>query len=147
MTITFYNTNDMDNVMNKSLEYINGFNNLPLKKDMDILNPIFEMTFNTDYVQKINYMYIDDFKRYYFAKCELMTGGRVKIQGNVDVLMSWREKILQHSAWIERQIEGNSYIADNMLNEIHIPKPFARKIQGIEFSNLHYILIANGRGE
>lgn len=146
MTITFYNTNDMYNVLNKTLTYISGFNNLPLKKDMDILNPVFEMTFNADYVENINYMHISDFNRFYFAKCELVTGGRVRVHGNVDVLMSWREEILKHGAWINKQTQYNKYIKDTRLNDIETPIIFARKIDGIVFDTPSYILIANGKG-
>lgn len=93
MEITFYNTKDAPNVVNKSLTLIKGFNNLPLKQDMDILNPEFFMMFNTDYVDNINYMYIAETKRYYFVRCELTTGQRVRVVGKVDVLMSWKEDI------------------------------------------------------
>lgn len=145
MVITFYNTPDAYNVMNKQLQMIKGFNNLPLKKDMDVLKPIFEMTFDTVYPLTINYMYIEDFKRYYFTKTENLTGGRVRILGEIDVLMSWRKEILAHGAWIERQVKNNAYIRDSEIQQISTPIAFARKILGIEFNTMQYVLIANGK--
>lgn len=144
MMITFYNTNDTPNVLNKTLEYVNGFDNLPLKKDMDILNPVFEMTFNTDYAQKINYMYIDDFKRYYFTKCELMTGGRVKIIGQVDVLMSWGGDILKQNAILTRQNVGNNFIRDTETIMNEKPIVFTRKFPNDYFNTNSMVLLVTG---
>lgn len=89
MEITFYNTKDAPNVVNKSLTFIKGFNNLPLKQDMDILEPNFFMVFGTEYIDIINYMYIADLGRYYHCKCKLITGGRVEVSGKIDVLKTW----------------------------------------------------------
>lgn len=146
MMITFYNTSSAFNAMEKKLTLIKGFNNLPLKKDMDVLSPIFEMTFDAAYPLTINYMYIEDFKRYYFTKVEALTGERVRITGEIDVLMSWKKEILSHGAWVERQIVNNSYIRDSEIQEIVTPHVFARKMTGLSFNNLQYVLIANGKG-
>lgn len=146
MTITFYNTSSPFNAMTKKLQYISGYNNLPLKKDMDVLTPIFEMTFNVAYPLTINYMYIEDFKRYYFTRVEVLTGERVKVLGEVDPLMSWQKEILSHNAWVERQKLYDPYVPDNQLVARELPIVYTRKINGIEFTNTNYVLITNGRG-
>lgn len=146
MTITFYNNSSPYNAMSKSLQTIGGSMDLPLKKDMDVLKPVFEMNYNLAYPQTINYMYIEDFKRYYFTTVKALTGGRVEVSGEVDPLMSWKTDILKHGAWVERQINYNNYLRDDKLQQIITPYPFARKLEGLEFKNMHYILIANGVG-
>lgn len=93
-------------------------------------------------------MYIEDFKRYYFVNgVTALTGGRVTVNGKVDVLMTYAKDIRKNQAWIATNIDYNPYINNPDLKEIVQPIVFARKIDSLQFDNPHYILIANGRGQ
>lgn len=112
MTITFYNTPSPSNMVTKQLNYISGFNNIVAKADIDILNPVIIMKFGDEYTTGINYMYIEDFKRYYFIDgVKAMTGGRVEIKGKVDVLMTYSHYIRNLYLTINQQRNiGNLYL-------------------------------------
>lgn len=112
MVINFYRTLDEPRKINKTLIYVKGFNNLPLKQDMNVLEPEFYMTWDGEYNTNINYCYIEDFKRYYFVKLVMATGGRVLVKCAVDVLMSHANDIKKCSIYTRRQ--GN-----NINNLIH----------------------------
>lgn len=79
----------------------------------DILNPTLELDYFAS-ISDMNYMYISDWKRYYFIdKLEVIKGSRCIIHGHVDVLMTYKSKILECSAVVCRQqSKGNYYLND-----------------------------------
>ena len=80
---------------------------------VDILNPTVLIDLSITDATKYNYMYIADFKRYYFITGITLKSGSTysaqessdlfEISGHVDVLYSYKTKILANNALIARQ--------------------------------------------
>lgn len=63
----------------------------------------FELTIEYDGVPNFNYIYIDEFKRYYFITDFYNETNKIWIiRATVDVLMTYKEGILNTSAFIDR---------------------------------------------
>lgn len=144
MHIMYYRTSSPNNAVTKQLTYIDGNEITRVKDTVDLLNPVLEVDYRENLLS-CNYMWIEEYKRYYFVSVEQMTGGRLRINGNVDVLMTYKNEIKKLNAWI-RIGESNPFIADTRKTQIQYPIIYARKINGIKFEQPHYILLANGRG-
>lgn len=90
MKLKIYNNKSNKNIVNKKIEEIQeiSFN---FKDYSDITNPILILqTYKTG-----NYCYIPDLKRYYYIdRIELMKGGFYRLYLEIDVLMSYKEEII-----------------------------------------------------
>ena len=84
-----------------------------LKESTSVLNPVLILDFNPAIY---NYLYIPDFKRYYFITDVRFIGNETfEIQASCDVMGSWRESILNSTQYITRSASGwNKDILDNM---------------------------------
>lgn len=86
--------------------------NMTFKKDIDILNPVFEITSDTDITQ-YNYVYISAFDRYYFATITCVVGRKYRVVCNVDPLSSFIESIAQIPCIIDKEEQHNNlYLND-----------------------------------
>lgn len=90
MKLKIYNNKSNKNIINKKIEEIQeiSFN---FKDNSDITNPILILqTYKTG-----NYCYIPDLKRYYYIdRIELMKGGFYRLYLEIDVLMSYKDEII-----------------------------------------------------
>ena len=109
MHITLYKTKSENNRVNKAIR-----EPLPLegtlKEECDVLNPVitFELTDPTVY----NYVYIEEFHRYYFIdNIENIRNNLWKLSLKCDVLFTYRSGIKNLSAVIEKQ-EGTGYTTE-----------------------------------
>lgn len=100
--------------LNKVLSDPQSFTCL-LKDTTDILNPVLDLQAVGD-LSIYNYMYIEDFGRYYFIdKPRSLHNNMWRISAHVDVLQTYNEKIKNNSAIIKgTQGTGmNKYLSDN----------------------------------
>ena len=90
MIVKVYNNKSNKNIVNKKIELIQEIT-FDFKDDSDITNPILILqTYKTG-----NYCYISDLNRYYYIdKIELMNGGFYKLYLEIDVLMSYKDEII-----------------------------------------------------
>ena len=101
MNVTFYNNLSNHNVINKRLEEINTLS-FSFKENSNIINPSLILK---NY-EGGNYCYIDELERYYYVKdIDLLGNGLFKINCEIDVLMSYKEDI----------INSNFYSKDGVL--------------------------------
>lgn len=89
-----------------------------LKTPMDVMNPV--MTVVGQHLEQfalINYMYIENLKRYYYvAPPKLLEGGIIELTCHVDVLKSFSDSIASITTVIERnEFEYNNYYVDSKL--------------------------------
>lgn len=110
MQITFYSTDDGENVINKTLT---NEVTIPihLKRETDILNPILTLTNGTgiDYKQ-FNYCYIDVLKRFYFIRTVTQLNSKLfHVELSCDVLETYKAKILASKARFKRQIKTGDF--------------------------------------
>ena len=90
MELQIYNNNSNTNVLNKKITLIDTLE-FNLKADNSILQPILILK---NYSSG-NYCYIKEFKRYYYiTDIRVLTGGLYQLQLEVDVLMTYKDKIM-----------------------------------------------------
>lgn len=74
-----------------------------LKQPCDVLNPVFIISYNSDYIT-CNYVHVPEFGRYYFINnINLLLGSRAEISCSVDVLMSYNRQLKGLSVDVRRQ--------------------------------------------
>lgn len=88
------------------------------KEPTNISNPVLKISgeeITNNILTKSNYVYIDKLKRYYYiTDMRIVRNNLLEISCNVDVLMSFKEQILQQQAIIERNSnEFNTYLNDD----------------------------------
>ena len=110
MQITFYSTDDGENVINKTLSQ--GVTiPIHLKRETDILSPVLTLTNKTgiDYKQ-FNYCYIDVLKRFYFIRTVTQLNNTLfHVELSCDVLETYKAKILASKARFKRQIKTGDF--------------------------------------
>ena len=90
MELQIYNNNSNNNVLNKKITLIDTLE-FNLKADNSILQPILILK---NYSSG-NYCYIKEFRRYYYiADIRVLTGGLYQLQLEIDVLMTYKNKIM-----------------------------------------------------
>ena len=110
MQITFYSTDDGENVINKTLS--EGVTiPIHLKRETDILSPVLTLTNKTgiDYSQ-FNYCYIDVLKRFYFIRTvRQLNSALFHVELSCDVLETYKERILASKARFKRKVKTGDY--------------------------------------
>lgn len=90
MIVKIYNNESNKNIVNKKIEEIQKIT-FKFKDDTDITEPILILKS----YKSGNYCYIPDLKRYYYInRIELMNGGYYKLYLEIDVLMSYKDEII-----------------------------------------------------
>ena len=92
MELKIYNNNSNNNVLNKNITLIDTLE-FNLKIDNSILQPVLILK---NYSQG-NYCYIKEFNRYYYiTDIKLLTGGLYQLQLDIDVLMTYKDVIINN---------------------------------------------------
>ena len=92
MELKIYNNNSNNNILNKNITLVDTLE-FKLKIDNSILQPVLILK---NY-SKGNYCYIKEFKRfYYITDIKLLTGGFYQLQLDVDVLMTYKDVIMNN---------------------------------------------------
>lgn len=117
MKITLYNTTSENIRVVKSLTKILDIENAKVLSNNNLLN--LQIFIKRDLVSdfnKINYLYIDSYKRYYFVDVTIENGFLV-LNCSVDVLMTYKSAILNLTATITRNENlKNGYLEDKNYN-------------------------------
>lgn len=119
MNITLYKqTKDRDIIEKKLTEAFNF--TAYARKEFDIENPVITVESNVADITKYNYVYIEDYHRYYFInKHRALRTGVYELECEEDYLYTWKDTFLNWTVQIERA-EGlyNTYFNDNKLEQI-----------------------------
>ena len=116
MKITLYKNYSDSNEANKELVIIKETTGT-IKEDCSILDPVIVMKNFTD-LPTANYLYIDEFKRYYFIKdIVILNNGYSTISCHSDILSNALPYLLKLDAVIARQ----EFIYNPDLNDASIP--------------------------
>ena len=111
-----YNTNDSTNTINKTLNFISDID-VKFKEEVNIYSPSIMLKY--DDLIDFNYMYIDKFKRYYFIEdVEVFPNKIYNISLKCDVLMSFKDDILNSYGNITSQTNYNDYYNFNYSSEV-----------------------------
>lgn len=145
MDIVFYNTSSERNAINKVLQgglTLHG----AFRDECPISDPQFIIESDTNFTQ-YNYVYIADFKRYYYITEVVSVRTKVwRISLHVDVLMSFKNSILTSYILIEESQVTN---ASNYLNSDSWVSQVRRNTQAMSFERGfldqgQYVLITAG---
>lgn len=113
MKITLYNTTSEAQRVKKVLTLLTEIDEAKITSGVDLLSAkvILKRDVVPD-VNAINYVYIDSFKRYYFATVTI-ENGFIILNCEVDVLYTYKDEILKLSATVTRnENKKNGYLVD-----------------------------------
>ena len=106
MNINFYKNTSDNNVLNKNITLIST-HNIKLKDECNIMTP--SILIHGDISNDINYAYIEKWGRYYYVRDKKsLNNGIYEIFLKVDVLMSFKEKLLNLQCIIDKQQDLNN---------------------------------------
>ena len=117
---TFFNFNDMilynykgqPNTINKALTPL-GTLNVALRPEINVHNPTLKIQMPPN-MYGFNYVYIEDFKKYYFVENVRYIGGQTYlITLSLDVLQTYKDVILQSTALIVESDNANRDLSVN----------------------------------
>ena len=121
-----------------------------IKGALSVENPVLILQYKSDIQSNVNYVYIPEYNRYYFVTDIInLTGGRYELHCKVDVLMSFKDNILNLSCIVDKQSSkdnANMYLDDGsfvvqskeFVDTINFPNGFN--------DNGEFILITAGGG-
>ena len=144
MTIKLYNNRSDLNVIDKDLLDIATLTGGSLLNSTEFINPVIRIKCTDGDAVNCNYLYIQEFGRYYYAKGRVVANGLFEFDCKVDVLMSWWENFKECECIIERNENlFNTYLDDGTFkayqNPVVVTKKFKRGLTANEF-----ILITSG---
>lgn len=132
-TINLMKNTSATNVVDKEVTQVSQGTGA-LKQGCSISDPVimFETDDNSIWPRSTNYMYIEEFGRYYYVTNIISVHMNLwEVHGHVDVLMSFKEAIRAQTAIVARQeSQYNLYLDDGIFMTYQNPK-----IQTKFFSN------------
>lgn len=130
----------------KSLDAGTDITGCVLKDATSILRPVIRILTSVD-ITTYNYMYIDEFQRYYFIDDIIsIHNNKWDVSGHVDVLETYKNGILAQSAVIKRQQNlFNTYLNDPEWKVYADENVVAYKFNSLGFAkSLKYVLAVAG---
>lgn len=120
MNINLYTNYSDKKVLKKQVSLISSVGNVNLIEPTSLLHPTLELYLDDrSIISKCNYIYIDDFGRYYYIAdngIEFLLGGMIRLRVDIDPLMSWSNEISRLYCYIQRnEFKYSPYVNDDML--------------------------------
>lgn len=112
MDILLYNNISDRRTLTKSITLIRELTGCELYDGSSLSNPIFKLKYSPEYID-CNYIYIPEFKRYYFCRPDVEPGGIIYFYCECDVLMSNLNEILAIQAIAECSENMKSAMVQN----------------------------------
>lgn len=136
MELKFYKQAATPNRVDKSgyLTEIGSLSGVILKADTNLMRPTFILK-TSPLVYNSNYLYNTFTKRYYYIRTiTAMSGGRISIDCDIDVLFTYKNEILNSSGWVVRS--NNVLTTTDDYAMLHNDYPFRAdyKVEGVDFS-------------
>ena len=104
MKISLYYNNSDDRKLNKNLQFKKQIKDVKLKEKWSIINPVLILSRkNFNDFNKMNYVYIEDFRRYYFIQNMEFINSNVILDLQIDVLTTYASPIKSLSCLVKRQ--------------------------------------------
>lgn len=136
MDLKFYKQSATPNRVDKSgyLTEIGTLSGVILKAETNLMRPTFILK-TSPLVYNSNYLYNSFTKRYYYIKeVTAMSGGRIAIDCEIDVLFTYKNEILNSSGWVVRS--DNILTTTDDYDMLHNDYPFRAdyKVEGVDFN-------------
>lgn len=145
-SITLQNNTSPINKIGKSLSTITTLQGT-LRNESEVLNPTILIESDSS-ILNANYLTISEFSRSYFIEeIESIRTGLWLVKAHVDVLETYKSKILSNSGVILRQENNfNLLLNDGVFKCRQDPRIFYRDFPS-GLGNFNYVLITGGSGE
>lgn len=144
MEVNFYKNKSDKKYVDKSIELITTANCI-FKDDTTVKNPTLILS-NINGITQSNYLYIEDFNRYYYIDNITFSQQRYYIDCSCDVLMSFSADIKNCTAIIERQEnEYNLYLNDEEYKVYQYPRVQTKRFTNGFDTNSFILAIAGGK--
>jgi len=128
----YYNSSDT-HALNKSLTLVASDVACDLKAPVDAVRPVITIA-ATDAYDRVNYVYIAEFGRYYYANPVVKNNQIITFECKSDALMSFKSGICSSPAVIAR----NPWSYDKYIPDSKLPVE-SRTVKGvIKFTNNHF---------
>lgn len=143
--IVFYNTKSDKRKIKKSITKIYE-TVCRWKENTSLYNPTLVIRQNEDLSTIRNVNYIKWGEWYYFVNdVRLCNGNILEFDCEIDVLMSWKDEILNIKTVIERsESSWNKYIDDSEFMGMSMERNISKKVIGSIGTNHSYVLTVNG---
>lgn len=129
MNVKLYINESNNNVLNKKITLISE-DNILLKDNVDVYKPIIKI--KKPLLNNCNYVYIEDFKRYYYiTNKRSINTDVIELSLKCDVLMSFKNDILNSKGLI---IKSENLINDYINSDIYV-NDVREKTHVINFKN------------
>lgn len=127
ITVSLYKTIYRKNDINRLLEPVLSATTCQFVgydgHTVDRENPTIQLYLTpTADIMSANYMYIAEFKRYYWCHVRVSDGGALEIVAHVDVLTSFKDEILASPVFVNRTSDANHFnieIKDELIRSIN----------------------------
>ena len=141
MTISFYNVQDDNRVVNKNLgNAVHTISNAQVYRDTSIMSPQFLVDY-ARYVVNSNYVHVPAWNRYYYVTdVTAMPGGRAVMHCREDVLMSNKDAIMNLDAYVLRT---ESAAFNRLIVDSKVPTQANRHCKTIAFNPIFNALDTN----
>lgn len=143
MKLKFYHNASDPIVVDKSISQIGADVTGTLRNDCSVIDPVIVINKFTSFnPASCNYVYIDEFNRYYYINNIVCVSNDIyEIHCHVDVLKTYASGIRSNSAVVSRQQKDYSlYLQDGYYKAYANPNFEIKKFPG-GFSGHHYIFI------
>lgn len=139
----YYNVSE-NNKLEKRIDELEVID-IAFKGNDSVTNPVIRFKCS-DNVKIANYMWIEDYKRYYFITDKRpCTGGIWEVTGHVDVLMTWRVNIRALSGIVKESANlGNNYLPGNQWASTVKDSTYIKQFPGQLLDEGEFVLITAG---
>ena len=149
MEVKLYTNYSENFVIGKSISLLETVQ-CTIKDSLSVEKPILRLQYSGN-IKKVNYVYIEELKRYYFVKEKYtLTGERYELHCDIDVLESFKDSILSLLCIVDKQENNN--LSNMYLNDgsfVTLSKQFNRVVtfpNGFNDEGTYILICAGGEG-
>lgn len=143
----FYTNKSDDRKVDKSLTEISTSSATYYKSNTNIMDPTITVDMFANF-QKCNYVYLEDFQRYYFIRSITVSQQRIIIDLHIDVLKTYGSQIRGQRAIVKRQQDrkkANFYLDDEKYKALEYSRIQCKAFPSGFTSNAFVLTIAGGQ--
>lgn len=145
MKISLYVNHSDAKVVNKSISLLTSYDSYLLDAS-SIQNPIVRLETSQEIIRRCNYVYIEEFGRYYYVTDVTVDNTNLyTLTLRCDVLMSFKSSIYNQTALISRQeYHYNTMLYDAEIKQNTKPYIITKKFSGGFTNTYTYVLVLAG---
>lgn len=141
--ILYLNSSD-ERVLNKNLTEKLTLSNFKYKDDTNIIKPSIIVAYDSRIFES-NYVYLSDFKRYYYITNKTVSQQRVIIDLEIDVRKTYENYLLNCDVIVSRQENKyNTYLSDDKFRAYGYSNQYAHAFSSPFTKNLEFVLTVQG---